>query len=243
VSKVQDVMKKAAREAYWKCREGGYESLVTYRANFDAVLTSYIAQGNADLGEVSNAMDFFGGLDSARYAHMKDTLHIGWSTGDRAVPQTVNTMYTIAANWIEVKAVDRPGQAMMFVTSRVDAPVTKKTGSKPKDSSDVKKEDQKASGKSKSEKEIKLASIECFNCHQKGHYSNKCTMEKVSGKVTTVEDGDDDAPFHVNATWDNCVFNTRQVSVNAAVDPRVKVQPDWVLLDNQADIASYSQGF
>jgi hypothetical protein len=100
VSKVQDVMKKAAREAYWKCRQGSFESLVTYRANFDAVLVSYIEQGNADQGEVSNVMDFFGGLDNARYAHMKETLHNGWSTGDREVPKTVNQVYTIAANWI-----------------------------------------------------------------------------------------------------------------------------------------------
>ena len=161
---------------------------------------SYIAQGTADLGEVSNVMDFFGGLDSARYAHMKETLHNGWSTGDRAVPQTVNEVYTIAATWIKVKAVDRPGHAMMFVTSRVDAPVTKKSGNKLKGSSEAKTEDQKEGGKSKSETADKLANIECFTCHQMGHYSNKCPREKASDKSAPVEEGDADVPFHVNAT-------------------------------------------
>ena len=51
---------------------------------------------------------------------------------------------------------------------------------------------------------------------------------------------DDDASFHANATWGQHVaFTTlivREVSVNVAVDPQAKVQPDWVLLDNQVDI-------
>ena len=56
--------------------------------------------------------------------------------------------------------------------------------------------------------------------------------------ATSGNDDEDNALFHVNATWQqHSVFNTtRVVSVNAAVDPRVKVQSDWVLLDNQADI-------
>ena len=142
-------------------------------------------------------------------------------------------MYNIAANWIKVKAVDRPGQATMFVTSKVDTPVTKKPGSTPKGSSESKKPE----FKSKSEKESKLAKVECFTCQQKGHYSNKCPMKKASVATTTGDEDDEDPAFHVNATWDMCVFNTRQVSVNSAVDPKVKVQPDWVLLDNQADIS------
>ena len=89
---------------------------------------------------------------------MKETLHNSWSTGDREVPQTVNAVYNIAANWIKVKAVDRPGQATMFVTSRVDTPVTKKKGSTPKGSNEAKKTD----AKSKSEKEAKLAKVECL---------------------------------------------------------------------------------
>jgi hypothetical protein len=47
---------------------------------------------------------------------------------------------------------------------------------------------------------------------------------------------DDDAWFHANASWGQHVVFTksilREVSVNAAVHPQSKVQPDWVLLDN-----------
>ena len=62
-------------------------------------------------------------------------------------------------------------------------------------------------------------------------------MVAVTGKGGN--DDKDDASFHVNTTWQqHMVFNTTRESLaNAVVDPRVKVQSDWVLLDNQADIS------
>ena len=41
----------------------------------------------------------------------------------------------------------------------------------------------------------------------------------------------------MGATRSLYYIDSREVSVNLAVDPRAKVQPDWVLLDNQADIS------
>ena len=93
----------------------------------------------------------------------------------------------------------------------------------------------------------RLANTRCHKCKLMGHFANQCTHQKEVVQVTATSgnDDEDDAPFHVNATWQqHSVFNTtRVVSVNAATDPRVKVQSDWVLLDNQADISIVHQIF
>ena len=74
-----------------------------------------------------------------------------------------------------------------------------------------------------------------------GHFTNQCTHQKEAVQVTATSGNneEDNALFHVDATWQqHSIFNTtRVVSVNAAVDPRVKVQSNWILLDNQADIS------
>ena len=87
------------------------------------------------------------------------------------------------------------------------------------------------------------ADTRCHKCKTLGHFTNKCPQKEVNIMVAATatggNDDKDDALFHVNATWQqHMVFNTTwELSVNAAVDPRVKVQSDWVLLDNQADIS------
>ena len=69
-----------------------------------------------------------------------------------------------------------------------------------------------------------------------GHFASQCNSQKevAQATATSVNNDEDNALFYVNATWQqHSVFNTtHEVSVNAAVDPRVKVQSDWVLLDN-----------
>ena len=49
--------------------------------------------------------------------------------GAQQPPQTVNDVYTIAANWIRMQAVHRPGPATTFVTAGLDnKPSDKKHG-------------------------------------------------------------------------------------------------------------------
>ena len=142
----------------------------------------------------------------------------------------MNEVYKIAANWIRSQPQYKPGQAATFVTTSIE----KKPAGKEKGDG--------GSGKKQygSYKE-RLVNTRCHMCKQIGHSVNQCTHKKEATQVTATSgnDDEDEAPFHVNATWQqHTVFNTTPiVSVNAAVDPRVKVQSNWVLLDNQADIS------
>ena len=93
---------------------------------------------------------------------MKEVIHNGMSIGTQDVPTTVNAVYTIAANWLKLHKVDRPGQAMMFVTAKVGTPVQKKTGNKSKGSSGDKKGEVSKDEKTEmAEKAKKLVNIEC----------------------------------------------------------------------------------
>jgi hypothetical protein len=110
ISHIPVVIKQAAWDRYTKCRQGAFESLITYRENFDAALKAYTHQGNAVLESEDTVMHFFMGLDAARYAHMKTMVHNNMTIGAQQPPKTVNEVYTIAANWIRTQAVHRPGQ-------------------------------------------------------------------------------------------------------------------------------------
>ena len=111
-------------------------------------------------------MHFFTGLDAARYAHMKTTVHNNMTIGAQQPPKTVNEVYTIAANWIRMQAVHRPGQATTFVTTGLD---NKPSG---------KKHGKAKSGKEKSNQYStyakRLANTRCHKCKVLGHYANKC---------------------------------------------------------------------
>jgi hypothetical protein len=77
LSKIPEVLKRAARKEYQACRQGGYESLITYRERFDAAAKSYKDQKNADMSDLDIAMDFFDGLDPARYSQFKTDIQNG----------------------------------------------------------------------------------------------------------------------------------------------------------------------
>ena len=59
-------------------------------------------------------------------------------------------------------------------------------------------------------------------------------------------DGDDDALFNMNYTWQKgaSTFTTlREAMGNSAVDHECSMQEDWLLLDNQADISIINPKF
>ena len=61
VSKVPAVMKQAAWEAYTRCKQGGFECLITYQENFDALHKSFEMQGNITIQPEDVAMHFLVG--------------------------------------------------------------------------------------------------------------------------------------------------------------------------------------
>ena len=86
ISHVPGVIKQAAWQQYVMCRQGGFESLITYREQFDAALKAYEDHGNAPLSADDSAMHFFAGLDAGRYGQMKTTVHNNMTIGAQQPP-------------------------------------------------------------------------------------------------------------------------------------------------------------
>jgi hypothetical protein len=168
ISHIVVVIKQAAWDRYMKCRQGAFESVITYRKNFDAALKAYIDQGNVVLEIEDTAMHFFMGLDTARYVHMKTTVHNYMTIGAQQPPQTVNEVYTIAANWIRTHAVHRHGQATTFVMTRLD--------NKPSGKKHGKAKSGKEQGNQHSTYVERLANTRCHKCKVLGYYANKCPL-------------------------------------------------------------------
>ena len=69
ISKVEAVTKLAARSTYSTMRQGSYKSIITYKERFTVALKAYEDQGNPKLDDKDITMDFFRGLDNARYVN------------------------------------------------------------------------------------------------------------------------------------------------------------------------------
>ena len=87
ISHVPGVVKQAAWQRYVSCRQGEFESLITYREQFDAALKAYEDYGNAALSADDSAMHFYAGLDAGRYRQMKTTVHNNITIGAQNPPQ------------------------------------------------------------------------------------------------------------------------------------------------------------
>ena len=58
VSKELAVMKQVAWDAYRRCKQGGFERLINYRENFDALHKSFETQGNITIQPKDVTMPF-----------------------------------------------------------------------------------------------------------------------------------------------------------------------------------------
>ncbi len=68
ISIVAAVPRKMACNDYANCKQGAYETIVTYREHFDDALRAYRHQyEDLAIDPVDIAMDFFYGLDNGRY--------------------------------------------------------------------------------------------------------------------------------------------------------------------------------
>ena len=119
VSKVEAVVKLAARNEYRNTRQGTYESIITYKDRFKAALKAYTDQKNPDMDEKDIAMDFYNGLDNARYAIFKSETTNLLSSGAIKQPENLNAMYLLANQWVKPKTY-APGLAATFATTKLD---------------------------------------------------------------------------------------------------------------------------
>jgi hypothetical protein len=117
VSRVKGVIKRSARKQYQSIRQGGYESLISYRERFDAALNAYKEQENPDMEDTDIALNFFDGLDNGRYAQFKANIYNGMAAESIDPPQDVNTVYKLAHQWVNPQTIQKGSSAATFVTS------------------------------------------------------------------------------------------------------------------------------
>mmetsp|Transcript_8512 Transcript_8512/g.12433 ORF Transcript_8512/g.12433 Transcript_8512/m.12433 type:complete len:143 (-) Transcript_8512:611-1039(-) len=87
-----------------------------YKERFKAALKAYEDQKNPDMDDKDVAMDFFNGLDNARYATFKSETMNLLSSGAIKQPENLNAMYLLANQWVKPKTY-APGLAATFATT------------------------------------------------------------------------------------------------------------------------------
>jgi hypothetical protein len=136
-----------------------------------------------DIPKEEQALDFFHGLDQARYAPFKTSMLNGWATKAFDPPSMVNDIYRIADAWVKPTSKPDGGTTASYVTIEEDA--KQKSKQDKKDKVERKKEkaklaeaaalatngDAKQKGKSDQKVPKDLSHIQCFRCNESGHYS------------------------------------------------------------------------
>jgi len=255
VSNVDAVKELTARKAYQNIKQGSFETLAQYSARFRDTYKSYKATGTVErpvnVTEKDQALDFFHGLDQARYATFKTSMMNGWATKAFDPPDTPNNIYRIAGSWVKPATKMEGGPGATFVTIEEDAKLNKKRNEKLKASEKKKKAAAAVAatamvtggspedGSKKTPKD--LSHIECFRCKEPGHYSSskECPLHPSKQKT---ESG------AVNSTWQEyeaSIYTTVRIkeeeleehTVANAVHVTQGLLPTEVLLDNQANIS------
>jgi hypothetical protein len=110
---VKEITKLTTRANYQMICQGGYETIIAYKERFNFALKSYEDQGNKKLDPEDIAMDFFRGLDNARYSTFKTDYINGLTSMAIDPPKDLNEIYLLANQWLKPKATGT-GYASIF---------------------------------------------------------------------------------------------------------------------------------
>jgi hypothetical protein len=98
------VKELVARKAYQSIKQGPFKFLEQFSEHFRDTYRGYKDTSTAmcliDVEESEQALDFFHGLDPARYGTFKTSMLNGWATKAFDPLQTVNEFYSIAGTWV-----------------------------------------------------------------------------------------------------------------------------------------------
>jgi hypothetical protein len=89
-SEVGQIVKLSARQLYRSMRQGSFESIISYKERFNSALAAYKDQENSNMQDEDIALDFFSGLDNARYADIKADFLNGLTSGAIEAPECFN---------------------------------------------------------------------------------------------------------------------------------------------------------
>jgi len=125
---VAAIVKLEARNQLKNLKQGAFESIITYKKRYNGALKAYHDHGNPPKDGAEQAMDFFDGLDNGRYADFKVQYLNSLQIKTITAPRDLNTVFNLANNWLEPKALPGGGYASTYAT-KVDK-VEKKTNLK-----------------------------------------------------------------------------------------------------------------
>ena len=192
-----------ARQTYRSTKQGPMESIAEYKTRFTFNKEAYDQGGNVELPPEDVSMDFFNGLDNARYARFKADIENDRAKGVEG-PQTLNDMFHRASNFVVVKSNWRPGGGAAFATRADESREfssggrggrggrgagrgsgkggrgngnkgSRGSGKQDKDKSTD--DDSKTTGDDKQQKKARKPVI-CYNCDEEGHMSYNCPNDK-----------------------------------------------------------------
>jgi hypothetical protein len=239
ISRIAAVVKKTARKEYQLMHQGPYESIITYKERFDIALKAYEDQDNANLEETDVAMDFFDGLENARYAEFKKSILNGMTAGSVTQPAMLNEMYLLANQWLKTTGSTQSGLASTFVT-KLDMPDMTQTPGKGRGCGGGLKTEKRNEGKIPDEKPKRdMSKVKCFNCGKKGHIAPDCPendpeenedAENKKKQYVTWEDADEE-----DISQELSSYITYEV--HKSMEGISKFGKYDLLLDNQADVS------
>jgi hypothetical protein len=131
-SKVAAVVKKASRDAYLRCKQGAFESIIAYKERFDASHEAYKANDNPKMKPEDVAMDFMNGLDDARYADFKVEIINDIAKGSVEQPKDKTVIYLLASRRLTTKKVGGGSLGASFATADSAVPKRQQHNNKPK---------------------------------------------------------------------------------------------------------------
>jgi hypothetical protein len=201
ISRIAAVVKMTARKEYQLMHQGAYESIITYKEQFDTVLKAYQDQENPELDEVDVAIDFFDGLDNGRYAEFKKLILNGMTAASVAQPASLNEMYLLANQWLKTTGTTQSGLASTFVTKLNMPDVNKHQGKGRRqpihNGSDA--ESKAPNENTKPKPKHDLSKVKCFNCGQRGHTAPNCPKNEQKELETEING-------RQFTTWGDCQF-------------------------------------
>jgi hypothetical protein len=115
VSSVDTVKELETGKSYQTIEQDSFETLALYSERFRETYQAYkVTDGLASqivIKEPDQAMDFFHGLDQAKYGEFKQNVQNGWAMKSMKPPQTVNEVYQLAGVWVKPNARNESGTA------------------------------------------------------------------------------------------------------------------------------------